>query len=188
MSTAEYPGAKWWSENPVERYYFPLQKPKDDSSLKAVGNRVAALKFFQNAVEATNYQNPREVYFICVILGFRGFYGSSESSQIASKEGLPPTLDKWLSQYGRSIQTGDNRPLIDERARIGGGATPNVGRQSLATMVLFGVASLAALIGFSIYHFGTAKATSPVNDSTEKTQPDESTDDQDPSVKKDSQQ
>ena len=76
--------------------------------------RECNVRFFAQAKEAANMtrRDALEVFYVCVVLGFRGFYGSAgaEAPMVASQVGVPGTLDAWAKQTSRSIQLGQGRP------------------------------------------------------------------------------
>lgn len=131
--SAPWNGKAWWKDNCLEKKYF--------------GDRLAHEAFFQHAIEAAGLprKDALEVYYLSVILGFRGFYGDSNSSYKQSwieRLRLPPTIEGWCSQVARGLQLRQGRPAIQDAIQVGQGARPLTGR---ASMVVFALLSLTLL-------------------------------------------
>lgn len=135
---APWPGNNWWENNPLERAYFH--------------GRDAYTLFYAKAKEAANLpsKDALEVFYLCVVLGFRGFYEASTSAQFAAQLGLPPRIEDWTQQSGASIQIGLGRPVVEAAPQVGDGAPPLEGRSQLAVMSVFAVLSLAALAAYFV--------------------------------------
>ena len=144
---APWQGKGWWKDNCLEKKYF--------------GRRDAHEAFFQRSTEAAGlgHKDALEVYYLAVVLGFRGFYADSDSSyksSIVSAHRLPDTIDAWCRTTARSLQLRQGRPAIPESVQAGGSAKPLSGKTSLAifsmiSIVLFGLAIATALIVFDIF-------------------------------------
>ena len=134
-------GSNWWENNPLERTYF--------------FGRNAFTQFFTKAKEASMLTNKDalEVYYLCVVLGFRGFYNEPSAAQYAGQMGLPPRLEEWANQTAASIQIGLGRPPIENSPIVGDGAPPLEGRARLIMMSLFGTAVIAAAVAYAIFCF-----------------------------------
>jgi type VI secretion system protein ImpK len=66
-----------------------------------------------------------EVYYVCVVLGFRGFYQDPDMAAIiAETHGLPPDLESWAKQTAMSIRLGQGRPRLAGPSREIHGAPP----------------------------------------------------------------
>ena len=141
---APWPGKGWWKDNCLEKKYF--------------GRRDAHEAFFQRSVEAANLgrKDALEVYYLAVVLGFRGFYIDSDSNykaNLINSLRLPDTIEAWCRGTARSLQLRQGRPEIPEAIQTGGSAKPLTGRNSLTTysmisVVLFGLAISTSLILF----------------------------------------
>jgi type VI secretion system protein ImpK len=136
-------GSNWWENNPLERTYF--------------FGRNAFTQFFTKAKEASMLTNKDalEVYYLCVVLGFRGFYNEPTAAQYASQMGLPPRLEEWANQTAASIQIGLGRPQIENSPIVGDGAPPLDGKSRLVTMSLVGTALVAAALAYALLLFPT---------------------------------
>jgi type VI secretion system protein ImpK len=144
---APWPGKGWWKENCLEKKYF--------------GRRDAYEAFFQRSAEAANLgrKDALEVYYLAVVLGFRGFYDDSDSNykeNIISSLRLPNRIEDWCRSTARSLQLRQGRPEIPEAVQAGGSAKPLSGRTALTTysmisVVLLGLAIATALIVFEVF-------------------------------------
>jgi hypothetical protein len=83
------------------------------------------------------------VFYVCVVLGFRGLYRDNAAAFLADQLGLPPNLEGWASQTSKSIQLGQGRPSITESPRPGSGAPPLDGKYLLIGTALLGIALAA---------------------------------------------
>ena len=110
---AVWDGADWWKEQPLEFEVFRTA--------------TAYSQFYETAEEASQLvrKDALEVFYICVVLGFRGMYKdpSAASGAIESMRfDLPQTMEGWASRYGSTIQVAQDVPRIDERPIPGDGA------------------------------------------------------------------
>ena len=106
-------GRNWWSNNVLEVEYF--------------GTRVCFEEFYLRAQEATTLarRDALEVYYICVVLGFRGLYrdpGMAET--LVQGHGLPPDIDSWAKQATMSIRLGQKRAALSGSRHEIAGAPP----------------------------------------------------------------
>lgn len=142
---APWPGNSWWKDNCLERKYF--------------GRRDAHEAFFQRAQEAAGVgrKDALEVYYLAVVLGFRGFYADTDANyraSLISSLQLPATIEDWCHTTARSLQISQGRPQIPESIQVGGSAKPLSGKSALATysmvgVVLLGIAIATAMMVFS---------------------------------------
>jgi type VI secretion system protein ImpK len=110
---ASWSHREWWSNNVLERELF--------------NTRECAERFFVNAKEASglSQRDALEVYYVCVILGFRGIYSEpSIARMITESLGLPEDLSVWAKQVSMSIRLGQGRPALKEASREIAGAPP----------------------------------------------------------------
>lgn len=126
---APWSGRNWWENNSLEFGYF---KTRDRGTL-----------FFAKAKEAQEIaqRNALEVFYVCVVLGFRGLYALSEGTFLADQLKLPATIESWASRTARSIELGQGRSRITDSPRVGNGAPPLMGKFALvgtwvATVIL----------------------------------------------------
>lgn len=144
---APWQGKGWWKDNCLEKKYF--------------GRRDAHEAFFQRATEAANLgrKDALEVYYLAVVLGFRGVYNDSDASykaSIISAHRLPDTIEAWCRSTARSLQLRQGRPEIPQAVQAGGSAKPLTGKSSLTifsmiSVVLLGMAIATALIVFDVF-------------------------------------
>jgi type VI secretion system protein ImpK len=144
---APWPGKGWWKDNCLEKKYF--------------GRRDAHEAFFQRSLEAANLgrKDALEVYYLAVVLGFRGFYVDPDSNYKASLIStlrLPDTIEAWCRTTARSLQLRQGRPEIVESIQVGSPPLPLMGRSllitySMITVVLLGLAIATALVVFDVF-------------------------------------
>lgn len=109
---APWDGRDWWENNSLEFAYF---KTRD-----------RATEFFLKSKQAADLsrRDILEVFYVCVVLGFRGVYALSDAVFLADQLQLPATIQGWADRTARSIQIGHGRPGIRESLRPLGGAPP----------------------------------------------------------------
>jgi type VI secretion system protein ImpK len=140
---APWPGREWWFNNALEVDHF---RTRDCNT-----------KFFERAKEAAKSarRDALEVYYICVVLGFRGFYRSAgaDAPLVATQMDVPPDLEAWARQTARAIQPGHGRPPLSGTARPLGGAPPLEGKYLLLGTSLLGAvfAVITVTVGLVIY-------------------------------------
>jgi type VI secretion system protein ImpK len=106
-------GREWWSNNVLEVEQF--------------NTRLCNERFYVRAQEASTLprRDALEVYYVCVVLGFRGLYRDAEfAGSLIGAHGLPPTLEQWSSQVAMSIRLGQGRPPLAAPRRELTGAAP----------------------------------------------------------------
>lgn len=141
---APWPGSGWWKDNCLEQKYF--------------GGRDAHEDFFKraNAASELGSKDALEVFYIAVVLGFRGIYGDSDAnyrSSVIHACRLPDTIEGWCRNTARSLQLRQGRPAIPEHIQAGGSAKPLSGRiclltYSMISIILLGIASATAIMVF----------------------------------------
>ena len=112
MISSPWSGHDWWESNSLE---FALFKSRD-----------RATKFFVKAKEAAELprRDALEVFYLCVILGFRGLYKLPEAQIIASQLNLPVSLPGWTKNTAAAVQTRHGRPPLRETPQAPSGAPP----------------------------------------------------------------
>lgn len=122
---APWDGRAWWEENRLE---FQLFRSGD-----------AFTAFYLQAKKATEFprKDALEVFYVAVVLGFRGIYGDPEATSHANEFGLPTSLDEWANRTSMSIQLGQGRPPLLEQGRPVYGAPPLEGKYLLIGAALF---------------------------------------------------
>jgi type VI secretion system protein ImpK len=137
LSAHVWEGAEYWSNNPLERELF--------------GTADRALLFYTWAKKAAaeRQRDALEVYFVCVILGFRGLYEIPEvAADLVDKFELTATLNDWLSQTGSALQLRRGVPPINPTGKIPPGA-PELRGYSLMMAALLAVILAGALAGLA---------------------------------------
>lgn len=129
---APWSGAEWWSNHVLEVQYF--------------GTRLCSEQFFLKAREASESldRDALEVYYNCVLLGFRGMYGEQQmAAAFAQAHGMPPDLESWARQTALSVRLGQGRPPLAVVRQDVQGASP---RRSRAAVGWIWVAAGAAAL------------------------------------------
>jgi len=96
---ADWEGRDWWSNNVLEMEYFKT--------------RLCFEQFYRRAQEATTLarRDALEVFYVCVVLGFRGMYRDPAMAEhFIQSYGLPPDVETWARQTAMSIRLGQRRP------------------------------------------------------------------------------
>lgn len=128
---APWDGRDWWSNNVMEMELFSTRECYD--------------RFYVLAKEASTLptRDALEVFYICVVLGFRGLYRDPEfSTSTIQSLGLPPNVEAWARQAGMAIRLGQGRPNITGKKRELSGAPPLRGRHiALWTSLVFAMAA-----------------------------------------------
>jgi type VI secretion system protein ImpK len=110
---APWDGRDWWSNNVLEMELFSTRECYD--------------RFYVLAKEASTLANrdALEVFYICVVLGFRGLYRDPEFSRSTIQAlGLPENVEAWARQASMSVRLGQGRPQITGKKREIAGAPP----------------------------------------------------------------
>ncbi len=94
LLSAPWAGRSWWNDHLLE--------------VECNGSRVAGEQFYQYARQAAEGAQLEvlRVYYLCVLLGFRGVYAHHESTAMTAY-GLPETLDQWLAETRERLNTDD---------------------------------------------------------------------------------
>lgn len=146
---AENPSQDWWRNHPLEYALDPQRGPE------------AGIEFFVRAEQAAQLSSglALSVYFVCVILGFRGAYlpavdgGVGPQIEQLRERGLPTDLTDWvrnMSEALREFRARRSKPRLadlplDNRQLVG---LPRLLRSSLLLAVLLVVSGAA---GYAYY-------------------------------------
>jgi type VI secretion system protein ImpK len=148
LIAAPWSGSEWWENNLLEFAYFNTRDRGTD--------------FYKRAAAASQLtrRDALEVFYVCVVLGFRGLYALPEAAFLAEQLGLPTDLESWAQRTAKSIELGQGRPPIYPAPRPGEGAPPLDGKyvmlgSSLMTAIL---AVCAAVIGYYVLFAGGSAA------------------------------
>jgi type VI secretion system protein ImpK len=107
---ALWDGREWWGNNILEVELFNSRQCHEQFFLKA-----------QQASTITG-RDAVEVFYVCVILGFRGLYQDAQTAiLVAQSLNLPADLKQWARQTALSIRLGQGRdPLSGPGGEIEG--------------------------------------------------------------------
>lgn len=137
---APWEGRDWWSNNVLEVQHFKT--------------RLCFEQFYIRAQEASTLQrrDALEVFYICVVLGFRGLYRDPRLSEgLITAHGLPVDLDSWAAQVSLSIRLGQGRPPLRGGQREIAGAPPL--RSKNAVVWSWTAAIVLALVNVVYFYF-----------------------------------
>jgi type VI secretion system protein ImpK len=117
-------GAQWWYDNPLEVKFFRT--------------RQAYSRFYTMAREAESLpqKNALEVFYVCVVLGFRGLYKNPTPGAEAEDLRLPGDLQTWSKQVVRSIRLGQGLRTPSGHPETRMGAPPLEGKFRLLGSIL----------------------------------------------------
>ncbi len=138
----------WWKENCLERRFF--------------SSRDAYVEFFERASKASGLtkKNAVEVFYLCVVLGFRGLYDKQDpqaSNEHIEKLRLPQSIEEWCSQTVKMLHLRHGRPIIAEMAQVGGSAKPLAGKRTLVLYSMLSTLLVAVALGCICFVFEVFK-------------------------------
>jgi type VI secretion system protein ImpK len=131
-------GRDWWSNNVLEVELF--------------STRLCNERFFVRAQEASSLprRDALEVYYNCVVLGFRGLYSEPTlAGSLTQSYGLPPDLESWAKQTAMSIRLGQGRPSMAATRREIAGAPPLRSRP----LVVWSLLAAAVLVACNVLFY-----------------------------------
>lgn len=111
-------GAAWWQNNILEMKFFQ--------------SRICNVRFFELAKQAAAFRDREalDVFYCCVVLGFRGMYANpDEPSSSTSERDFPATLQKWLEWASQLLNATASPRYQAAPNRIISGAPPLPGRK-----------------------------------------------------------
>jgi len=132
-------GREWWSNNVLEIELF--------------NSRQCHEQFFLRAQQASTIsgRDALEVFYVCVILGFRGLYHDVESSaMVAESLHLPRDLNEWAKQTALAIRLGQGRDLLAAPGEEIHGAPP---LRSRASVVWPWLAATLSAVAAGLYFY-----------------------------------
>jgi type VI secretion system protein ImpK len=147
---APWRGQEWWANHCMEVDYYP--------------ERAAYSRFYDMAADAATHssKDALEVYYLAVILGFRGIYRDNPtlSPDECQFRNIPPTRGEWATRTSKSIQLGQGRPPIDLRPEEGYGGEALRGRFELLGALMWFVilATTAVILGWRLLPNGGSAA------------------------------
>ena len=130
----------WWKDNCLEKKFF--------------GTRDAHEDFFKKALEAASLpsKNALEVFYLAVVLGFRGFYANSDVSyarQMSQKLRVPDSIESWCREVVRTLHLRQGRPDIPGTIQTGNSAKPLNGKSILLLYAM--LSSLLVALAISCF-------------------------------------
>jgi type VI secretion system protein ImpK len=132
---AAWNGREWWSNNVLE--------------VELYNTRNCYELFFVKAKEASAHsqRDALEVFYVCVILGFRGLYDDPEMARsIIQAHGLPENLTTWAQQTAMGIRLGQGRPAMQGLPKSLGGAPPRGTRDRVVWPWLFAAITVSTAV------------------------------------------
>lgn len=135
---APWRGADWWSNNVLEVELF--------------NSRLCYEQFYVRAQQASSLsrRDSLEVFYICVVLGFRGLYRDPVMGEhLIQAHGLPSDLDQWAKQTALAIRLGQGRPPLSGPQRELAGAPPLISKDRA---VWAGLALLMAIASNAVVY------------------------------------
>ncbi len=134
---------EWWSNNVLERELF--------------NTRECAEKFFVYAKEASTLaqRDSLEVFYVCVILGFRGIYSEPSIARLVCESlAIPSDIHEWARQVAMSIRLGQGRPNLNGPEREIVGAPPLPAKNRVVWPWIFVTMLVTWNIVYFFLHFG----------------------------------
>lgn len=138
MINRPWSGQHWWENNKLE---FQLFNTNDAGTL-----------FFQKAKQAQAIANRDaiEVFYIAVILGFKGLYAFPDANYMTTNFDLPASREEWTRRAATMLNTRPTRPAITGTAVPAQGAPPLDTKLTLvgALLCLLMLVVLSLFVGF----------------------------------------
>ncbi|MCA9132812.1 MAG: DotU family type IV/VI secretion system protein [Planctomycetales bacterium] len=146
MITRTWEGQQWWENHKLEFQFFKTNE--------------AGTGFFQRARQAEQLmqRDAIEVFYIAVILGFRGLYALPESNFLAQQFGLPNTIEDWTRRTAGLLQHRTDRPPLNGVSLPVRGAPPLESRFTVvgAALAMLMLLVLTGLLGYHILLGGSS--------------------------------
>jgi type VI secretion system protein ImpK len=136
MTFSDWGGQQFWKDNCLEVHYF--------------GNRRAYNEFYEQARTAAQLpvKDALEVFYLCVVMGFRGCYRDNQGRISAANAGLPDSLENWAAEVSRQIETNQGLPEVDMTPRLSGDCSPFKGQATLVSVSLTTACLAAGVAGY----------------------------------------
>jgi type VI secretion system protein ImpK len=138
---APWDGRVEWKETPLEFELFNSSKAYSTFYLRA-----------EDAAKMSN-KDALEVYYVCVVLGFRGLYRDESGAAEIERSSLPPDVNAWARRVSKSIHLGQGRARITENPNPGTDAAPREGKYHLLGMSLACLCLTSITLILAIYLF-----------------------------------
>ncbi len=116
--------------------------------------------FYEKAEESLQNRNAIEVYFLCVLLGFRGIYMDlrhqnpayvERAVDFVNRRNLPTDLREWLKRAASMIPLGQTSGSLEVVDREGMGALPLAARASFVSSLLFATFAFGGLFAYLLF-------------------------------------
>jgi type VI secretion system protein ImpK len=129
LINASWAHRDWWVGNTLEwehfssmdraEMFFKVAKLARGDSLKAQETEALPVRL-RNIAHDRRRPDALEVFYVCVVLGFRGLYAlePAEAAVLADMNGLPADLETWARNTSVSIQLGRGLPPIDTTGAV----------------------------------------------------------------------
>lgn len=130
-----WPGASFWSKNKLQLKYYRCQLSREG--------------FFERAAEAEKIEkkDALEVFFLCVVLGFKGVYDGTADRRRPQDLGLPDTLAEWQRRMRDCVKLTPAKVVEKRGANNRHGTTPLYGKyQFLGTLMTFVIMTIYAVL------------------------------------------
>lgn len=128
MVQAPWDGAIFWDDNPLEREFYYDRRAFTDFFVKA--KRAAQLP----------KKNALEVYYLCVVFGFRGLYSIPPEARVEGERPedleLPGDIESWARQTAAGLRIGMSRAPLDPEPRPLAGAPALQGYRNLVLSLI----------------------------------------------------
>lgn len=137
LLTTDWVGASWWRDHILEMALFKT--------------RICNERFFELAREASRLtcRDALEVYYNCVLLGFRGIYNNPSVDRFGTD--WPENIQQWLDRTAKMINISPAWQNHSVAYRSIQGAPPLAGKTEV---VLWTVATLVfVLVNVTLYQF-----------------------------------
>lgn len=137
---APWDSREWWKNNVLEQFYF--------------NTRIRNQNYFMLAKQAAELtgRDALEVFYVCVVLGFRGLYHDPASGPaLALSLELPEDLSVWAKQAALSIRLGQDRPDLSGPVREIEGAPPLRSRSGIVWPWLTSCLLVTASVIYAYY-------------------------------------
>lgn len=152
MINTSWEGQRWWENHTLEFQFF---NTKD-----------AGTQFFQKSKQAQQLlrRDAIEVFYIAVVLGFRGLYALPDSAFVAQQYDLPPTIEEWARRTAGLLQTRRARAALSGVATAVDGAPPLDSKFTVvgAAVLCLMLTVVACVLGYYVLVHNDAPTT-PAN-------------------------
>jgi type VI secretion system protein ImpK len=148
LTRFNWSGQEFWINNPLERFLFQTAERATLFYAQA-----------QKTVETASF-DALEVYYLCVILGFRGAYENPELNMLnLAALNLPGTLEEWLRRIGEGIRPSPVASITTS-GRLAPGAPPIGGSAFMTSALVLLVLAAAALASVLIWTWNVRRRQS----------------------------